>query len=194
MKQKTALFLILIFLALPLLSGHASEALPDPAELLAAEGVLKKESDDFFTYAYPLPENPQLFFTFYTAFAKSAGYRLEKETDAVTGEMLYYFWDDQERVVLLVPNSQGEMLLIVEKGVNFTSDAPIALSPTAAPGKWVLQSVESDCPACIGGVCDLCNGSGVYRAYGTTTDCSRECKVCDGKGYTESLRHVFVPD
>ena len=60
-------------------------------------------------------------------------------------------------------------------------------------GHWEWQKVKVDCPSCVGGICPLCNGSGVYRMYGQSIPCERRCSVCDGLGYFYQDEYVYVP-
>ena len=61
-------------------------------------------------------------------------------------------------------------------------------------GHWEWQTVEKDCPSCVGGRCPVCNGTGTYRLYGEAVPCDRDCSACDGKGTITQQEYVFVND
>lgn len=57
--------------------------------------------------------------------------------------------------------------------------------------EWVTRQIT--CIACHGSkICSLCNGTGVYRLYGTANPCPKYCTTCDGKGYYEQTTYEPV--
>ncbi|MBQ8536581.1 MAG: hypothetical protein IJ461_04165 [Clostridia bacterium] len=123
-----------------------------------------------------------------------AGFALQKAQ--VEGYEVYRVTDDAGRYALLFPQYSGAVMLMVQKGMIYGPEAPL---PTADPpdppnGHWETVSVEVDCPACVNGVCDLCQGTGVFRLYGTVSDCERKCQTCGGLGTYASTQRVFVYD
>ncbi len=67
-------------------------------------------------------------------------------------------------------------------------------SETSSDGHWEWQTVEKDCPSCVGGTCPICDGTGTYHLYGQSVSCPRDCTACDGRGsYTQEV-YVFVHD
>jgi len=126
-----------------------------------------------------------------------AGFRVRKTS--VEGYTVYQAEDDQQQYAMLFPSYSGAMMLMVPKGMAYafekTTPAP---QPPAAPEPvnyhWESVLVENDCPACVGGVCDLCKGTGVYRLYGTASECSPICTVCDGEGTYTTTKTVKVYD
>lgn len=68
-----------------------------------------------------------------------------------------------------------------------------ASGSTSSAGHWEWRTVEKDCPACVGGRCPVCNGTGTYRLYGEAVPCDRYCSACDGRGTYTQQEYVYVP-
>lgn len=66
-------------------------------------------------------------------------------------------------------------------------------SHQSSGGHLEYREVKQDCFACVGGVCDLCNGSGIYRMYGSEIPCSIWCETCGGLGYWYTTEAIWVP-
>ena len=161
-------------------------------------------------YIYPMPEQWNLFLLEYTVMCEKANYTVEK------GRQLHQpAWKVEScgRQAWLIPEYKGSLLVVVDKNIPFapvpTPEPTAVPRQTAAPaatnvpqtggtsgssGHWEALSVQQDCFACINGVCDLCNGSGVYRLYGTETPCSTYCQTCDGLGWWTTTTQVWVYD
>lgn len=60
--------------------------------------------------------------------------------------------------------------------------------------RWEWIEVEADCPACVGGTCRECNGTGTYRLYGETIPCTRYCTICDGEGTYTRQEYIQIGD
>lgn len=102
-------------------------------------------------------------------------------------------YDEREHVMffigpagtgMLFTDYDGEMLLMVPCEFNYSPQMPTP-APVQPPGPGSnghIEEVEIDCPFCVGGVCDLCHGTGTYHLYGQSRDCPRECSSCDGRG------------
>lgn len=189
-----------------LLADARLEALPDPEPLLTGGATFYDgyfELDDGFrgtAYAYPMPENWTLFLVEYAALCEAAGYTLEKGV-----QLFQPAWKAASRgkQAWLIPAYKGCLLVVVDMDIPFVStptpEAVItprpAAAPTAVPGGHVEYiTTQQDCFACVGGVCGLCNGTGIYRAYGEKVACSVRCQTCDGLGWWESITPVWVYD
>lgn len=186
--------------------------LPDPEGLLDGGATFYDGSFELdegvrgVAYTYPMPENWTLFLMEYTALCEEAGYTVEK------GMQLYQpAWQvgSNNRFAWLIPEYKGSLLVVVDKEIPFApiptpeptaTPGPTAIpKPTAVPtsvpsGHWAYIPTQQDCFACVGGTCDLCNGSGWYRAYGEEVPCSTYCQTCDGLGWWETTSMVWVYD
>lgn len=201
-----------------LLSAAELSDLPDPKELLHGGAMFYDGSFELdgggcgVAYTYPMPEQWDFFLLAYTALCEEAGYTVEK------GTQLYQpAWKVENcgKHAWLIPEYKGSLLVVVDRNIPFApvpTPEPTATSrPTAVPsapnvsqtgggfggsasGHWESVSVQQDCFACINGVCKLCNGSGVYRLYGTETSCSTYCQTCDGLGWWPTTTQVWVYD
>ena len=59
----------------------------------------------------------------------------------------------------------------------------------------MFRTVERPCLTCHGsGKCNLCNGTGVYRAYGEAVDCPVICSFCKGEKTYEAMEPYYVPN
>ena len=67
-------------------------------------------------------------------------------------------------------------------------------SDSSSGGHWEWQTVERDCPSCVGGTCPICHGTGTYRLYGQEVSCPRDCTACDGRGTITQQEYVYVSD
>jgi len=218
--MKRAAFLFLFLLILLLLAGGvqaaglsglvtSAGALPDPAELLGVEGVLYesnvlKDNAFYFSFTFPMPKDYEQFLARYTAAAQDAGYRISDGSA---------YDRDATRISVgvkdayLVPDFSGALLFLVHSDMAYGPIPTPMPEPTAKPTAVSVPSlpasnggghvehieVKQDCFACVGGVCDLCNGSGWYRNYGERVYCSPYCKTCDGLGYWIVSQPVWVP-
>lgn len=186
--------------------------LPDPKELLDGGAVFYDgafELDDGtrgIAYVYPMPEQWTMFLVEYTALCEASSYTVEKSM-----QLYQPAWRiaNGGKSAWLIPEYKGSLLLVADEGIPFTpipTPEPTATPrPTATPkatakptsvpnGHWEYVSVKQDCFACVGGVCDLCDGSGWYRAYGEKVPCSRLCQTCDGLGWWEQTSMIWAYD
>lgn len=188
--------------------------LPDPKPLLAGGATLYdilwtlEDGTQAVAYTYAMPEDTEAFLSAYEALLSNTGYTLSKTT---VEQMDAFEIAADSQSAYLVPDYKGALLLLVPKGIPFSplptrEPTPIP-TPTPKPvntsvpysggssgGHWETVHVQLDCPGCIGGVCDLCKGTGVYRLYGTAINCSRSCETCDGAGWYLSTQRVWVFD
>lgn len=195
-----------------LLSGGQLRALPDPEPLLTGGATFYAESFELdngvrgTAYAYPMPESWSLFLMEYTALCSEAGYAVEQGT-----QLFQPAWQVSGggKSAWLIPAYQGCLLVVVDGDIPFSpvpTPQPTAMPrptavprPTAAPtsvpgGHWESIVTRQDCFACTDGVCDLCDGSGWYRAYGEKVPCTMYCQTCDGLGWWERTTSVWVYD
>lgn len=104
--------------------GGSSDALPDPAEVTEETGSLLQAdyafSGDYLcdAYLYPRPDNTADFIDQYTVVCRKAGYTLNETT--VDGARGYSIQSGDGKYALLVPNYEGQMLFLVQKGMTFT--------------------------------------------------------------------------
>lgn len=194
------------------LMGQQLNDLPDPEVLLEGgatfyDGSFKLDDGSrCIAYAYPMPENWSLFLLEYTALCEEAGYTVEKGM-----QLSQPAWQVASggKSAWLLPAYRGCLLVAADRDIPFvpipTPEPTATPGPTAVPrpaaaptsvpdGHWAYVVTQQDCFACTGGVCDLCNGSGWYRAYGEKVPCSRYCQTCDGLGWWESTSMVWVYD
>lgn len=143
MKRCFALFLALLLLlsAAPAfaaglsglggggLSGLVSdknEPLPDPSEALDELGSLLMAdyafSEDYLcdAYVYNRPGSVNTFIDKYTQLCRNAGYSVAETT--VDGAAGYMIKNSSDPYALLVTDFEGQMLLLVEKGMDFTPE------------------------------------------------------------------------
>lgn len=123
-----------------------------------------------------------------------AGFKMEKTR--LEGYWVYRAEKDG-RYAMLFPEYSGAVMLMVPRGMDYAF-------PKATPTPevrvdtgdwhWETVAVEMDCPACVGGVCDLCDGTGAYRRYGVSVDCPTRCQTCDGVGTYTGTQTVKVYD
>ena len=122
-----------------------------------------------------------------------AGFTLQKGMEE--SYTVYRVRDDGGLEALVFPNYSGAVMLMVPQGMTY---GPPPATPEPRPKEpayhWETITVDVDCPACVNGVCDLCKGTGVFRLYGTATDCSKECGTCKGIGTYPSSRTIKVYD
>ena len=191
------------------------QELPDPEMLLRGGAVLHEAvfrldgGLDGVAYSYPMPDDWELFLQEYAVLCGAAGYAVTQETQL---NLPAWRVESGGKAAWLIPDYRGSLLLVVDRGIPF---APIPTpEPTATPkptpqpqwppsggssggsagGHVEYVTVQQDCFACVGGVCDLCNGSGVYRMYGVAVDCSRTCGTCNGTGWLITQLPVWVFD
>ncbi len=195
-----------------LLGGAQLNDLPDPEVLLEGGATFYEGSfklDDGVrgvAYVYPMPENWTLFLMEYTVLCEEAGYTVEKGM-----QLSQPAWrvESGGKSAWLIPEYRGSLLVVADREIPFVpiptpeptaTPRPTAVpKPTAVPtsipsGHWEYIITQQDCFACVGGVCDLCGGSGWYRAYGETVPCSKLCQTCDGWGWWETTTSVWVFD
>ena len=196
-----------------------TDELPDPSAILLTDPVfygddLIIEGVSYCAYAYPSPDDVESFLTEYTVLANDAGYAVSGALFAeFEGFELLPAWQVSSGALnaYIIPDFRGCMLYLVNPMLDYPllptpkpTPAPTpapAPRPTSAPvqqpqnsssGHWEYIEVKQDCFACFGGTCDLCNGSGIYRAYGSEVACSRYCETCDGLGYWYTTQPVWV--
>lgn len=197
-----------------LMGGAAPAELPDPEMLLTGGAVLYEAGfsldggESGTAYVYPMPDVWDAFLMEYTALCEDAGYMIEKGTQR--GQPAWRITSGGNSA-WLIPAYRGGLLLVAQRGIPFApipTPVPTATPrPTAAPewqpsggapassgGHVEYVSVQQDCFACIGGVCSMCKGTGVYRMYGVEVDCSPVCQTCDGLGWWTTTSPVWVSD
>lgn len=200
--------------------ARKSEELPDPALLIGTEAVLFQQDYQYDAetfcdaYTLPMPDDWDEFLVTYILLAKDAGYTVYEAEES--GMSLWLVEDSQGRIARLVPYFRGSLLLIVQKGMEYTAPAALTPLPTKTPnaynvsngssysvsgnysassdddGEWVWIEEEVDCTYCIAGECSLCNGSGTYQFLGVKRSCDKECSACDGQGYVVEKVHEYV--
>ena len=100
---------------------------PDPAEILGAQGSVL-QSDYTFTagyvctaYLYPQAENLEAFVSDYTAAAEQNGFTVQPvETEGYTG---WQYQAPDGSYALLFPEFEGNVLLLVQNGMQFGEPA-----------------------------------------------------------------------
>jgi len=145
MRKQLLAFLLALVLALPApvcasglsglggdgLSGlHAGESgvLPDPGEILGEEGSIVKENYSFAAnylctaYAYPLAKDADAFRQEYISRARRGGFAAEETT--VEGYDALRLALPDGAYALLLPDFDGQMLLLVQKGMAFGQPKP----------------------------------------------------------------------
>lgn len=102
------------------------EPLPDPAEALDAFGTLLQAdyafADDYTcdAYVYARPGSVSSFIDKYTQICRSAGYSVAETT--VDGAAGYSIQNGDGTYALLVTDFDGQMLLLVQEGMDFTPE------------------------------------------------------------------------
>lgn len=103
------------------LSG--GKALPDPAEATGKSGILYSAdyafSDDYLcdAYIYELVGSALSFMDDYTVLCRKAGFSVT--ATLVDGQDGYSIQDGSGKYALLVPDFDGQILLLVQKGMDF---------------------------------------------------------------------------
>lgn len=195
-----------------LMGGMQLAPLPDPEVLLEggatfyADSFLLDDGDRGMAYTYPMPESWTLFLMEYTALCEEAGYSVEKGMQL---DQMAWRVAGGGKSAWLIPEYRGCLLVVADAELPFTPiptpEATATPAPTAVPrttavptsvpgGHWDYIVTKQDCFACVNGACDLCNGSGWYRAYGERVPCSRYCQTCGGLGWWETTSMVWVYD
>lgn len=172
-----------------------------PENALLAPGL----TGSVLRFTRPAEDALGAFLGAYAEAAVSAGLTVTREESPAYG-LLLRLTDAQGLRALLLTEAEAEALvLVLETGMHLSplptqSPAPTA-APTAAPehtsapqGRWVWVEEEQDCPACVGGVCPVCHGTGSYRLYGEQVLCSPLCSACNGRGTYSTRRYVYLPD
>lgn len=219
MKRLWILFVMMILLSgtagasglagLSLNAGY----LPDPADLVGVKPVLYERDVQlrgavYTAYTFPMPEDFDGFVSNYTTQVQKQGYTVSE--DMVSAQPAVKI-SAGAKDAFLVPDYRGSLLFLVHTGMEYaplptiTPSSVPAVTNTSAPvkkdtpvvpsggGHWERIEVPVDCEACVGGVCDLCKGTGTYSMYGTTVSCERKCQSCDGTGYWIVHEMILVP-
>lgn len=168
-----ALLIVLTLMAVPSLA----QELPDAGICLCADGVLVGRNLDlggFVCDAWMYEHNEETAegVEIWLYLADLDGFSLSRTT--VDGYAAYQAQAQNGCRAVLVPDYDGAALLLVEQGMDQL--------PEEDSEPFSMQRVEVDCPYCHGGRCSLCNGSGIYRNYGTAVECDPDCAACDGRG------------
>ena len=143
----------------------------------------------------------------------------QSQSTVVDGCDAYVFTRSDAEQVVLFPYYEGAVLLLVPPGCELipithatpaptNTPGPVAVpAQTVAPssgsgagsasagfsgGSWEWQTVQVDCPSCVGGRCSVCNGTGWYRLYGQKVACSTLCSSCNGLGTISQRQYVYV--
>ena len=132
------------------------------------------------------------------------------ETGEVEEHSAFFLTNDSGGSAVLVSDFEGRVLVLLPVGCDIVAvdeerteadTLPESPSYSAAPaysesggGHWEWQNRQVDCPACVGGWCSICNGTGSYRLYGEEVSCRIYCTSCGGLGYIVQNEYVFVPD
>ena len=185
------------------------QELPDPEGLLRGGAVLHEvvfrldDGLDGTAYSYPMPDDWECFIQEYAALCEAAGYAVTLEMQL--GQPAWRV-ECGGKAAWFIPAYRGSLLLVVDRAIPFVpipTPVPTATpKPTPSPqrnpsgggagGHVEYVTVQQDCFACVGGVCSLCSGTGVYRMYGIEVDCSRICSTCDGTGWLITQSPVWV--
>lgn len=132
--KKTLSLLLALILCLACISASASglsglgggtsgKPLPDPAEALDELGSLLQAdyafADDYIcdAYVYDRPGSVNSFIDKYTQVCRDAGYSVAETT--VDGAAGYIIQNGSGPYALLVPDFDGQMLLLVQEGMDF---------------------------------------------------------------------------
>ena len=105
-------------------AGGGAEALPDPAKVTDSYGTLMQAdyafSSDYLcdAYIYERPRTISIFTDEYFSLCRKAGYTVTETT--VDGVNAYSIQADDAHYALLVTNFDGQMLLLVQKGMDFS--------------------------------------------------------------------------
>lgn len=187
-QKRLLVTLCLILWALPALAGELPEFHPQGTQQFADYGYTADYTCDVWVYPAGTPHEGWLLACL------EAGFTLQKTQ--VEGYSVYKVMEDGGRYAMLFPEYSGTVMLMIQKGMTYGPQAPTPAPKPDSPsgGHWESVLVEVDCPACVGGVCDLCKGTGTFRLYGTASDCPRQCQTCDGEGSYTTSQMVFVYD
>ena len=105
------------------LSTGTNAPMPDPSKVLDSYGQLLQAdyafSADYLcdAYVYKNPSNINDFIDRYTTTCRKAGYSVTQTT--VDGAAGYSIQNDSSTYALLIPNFDGQLLLLVQKGMDF---------------------------------------------------------------------------
>lgn len=209
MKRALCIAICLLLLCATALGASGELVLPDPSEALGQAGTLLRTdypfSEDYLcdAYTYPLPDDADAFLARYAELAENSGFSL---TACVADGVDAYRIEraDSPLHALLFPEYQGKLLLLVPEGMRLSTEPEPTPTPQPTPEPSAAPTVHCHlenrtrrvtCPICFGNKkCTLCNGTGVYRAYGESVPCEKLCVFCDGLGYYEEITSVWVPD
>lgn len=218
MKRMLVCILCMIVLSCAAYAGSLDDLmtglqdLPDPKVLLQTgatpydDNLRLMDGSYGAAYAYRMPEVWESFLREYTELCKRAGYTVTK-----TLQLRQTAWEITcgGKSAWLIPEYKGCLLVVADKAIPFVpiptpvptptprpaaEPAPVPASTQVPRGHWDYITVQQDCFACVGGTCDLCHGSGWYRAYGVKVPCSIYCKTCDGIGWWTTQQMVWVSD
>lgn len=174
----------------------------------------------YTSFAYPMPEDFAAFMERYTALAEAAGYTVTASAMPADNGMpgpFAYCVSAGARHAYLVPDYLGCLLLMVNNHLSFAHmPTPVPTAPpTPEPTPYTapsypeggasdtggssgrhleFETVQVDCPGCVGGRCSACGGSGTVRLYGAAVPCDRYCSACGGLGYIVQEKPVWVYD
>ena len=196
-----------------------AEPVPDPAQIIGYAPTLFEEEVlcqgvMYTSFAYPMPEDFADFLARYTALAEAAGYTVTLSampTDNGKPGPAAWCISAGARYAWLVPDYMGCLLMMVNNDLDFAHmptpvpTAPPTPAPTEqpdvpayaddVPGRHLeYETVQVDCPGCMGGRCSACGGTGTVRLYGVSVPCDRYCSACGGLGYIIQERPVWVYD
>lgn len=194
-------FLCLCLMGLLLSGSGRAEALPLP-DLSVRLGISgeKQQTDYQFSadyscdvWVYALPQQAETVVGLWLLDCVEAGFSVRKTE--VEGISAYQVTDAVGQYALLFPKYQGAVMLLMQSGMSWEAPAPsVRSSAGGSAPKYQWVEAEQDCPACVGGVCSLCKGTGWYRLYGEKVLCALQCQVCDGRGTYTIQKYLPATD
>lgn len=121
------------------LTNQAGVGIPDPASLLGAPGELIQENYEFvegyyfsvYRYAQPQGETVDAFFDHYEQLVEARG--LETEHEQIEGYDALLVFVDDDHCAVLIPDFDGEVLLLVSNGTRFDGAQAASNPSIAAP-------------------------------------------------------------
>lgn len=214
MRRILSLAICALMLCPLALAATGGEVLPDPSEALGQAGALLREDYLFSTdylcdaYVYLPPEDASAFLDQYEAIVRDSGFDISP--CVADGQDAYRIESPVSGLyALLFPEYEGRLLFLVQDGMRLSTEPEPTPTPTpratsrpetgggsASTGSHVEYVIQqTPCLIChTTGKCSLCNGTGIYRAYGESVLCDLWCSYCNGLGYIEQTVPILVPN